>query len=330
MDVSDYKIIKTLGHGIYGTTFLALKNNTKYALKIERIKEKDVKKSLSSPSWREIEFTKKMSKKYPEHFMTLYDHTIIDNCTHKQKYPINIKKLPKEFKDEITTLSNSPYCSIKIWSLVDYTLQQKLKKLTLKQLYSAIIQITYICYLMNKHGYSHNDLHQGNIGIKKTKKKYIKILSKKVPTYGYIYVAIDYGSILHEKYKLSRQEKKKINDKYLWHYQLHIIYYLFIHNEIWDYVIKKKIQISPYDDDLKLMKKHEIYKILKTFSNNVHVQFKLCEILFPHIWQTIILKKNNPQKIFNIRYKIPKADIVYILFNIDNYKNIIHYFNQKF
>jgi hypothetical protein len=58
---------------------------------------------------------------------------------------------------------------------------------------------------MNKNGYTHNDLHHYNIGIKKTKNKYIKILGKKIPTYGKIIKILDYGAVLHKKYDLNQK-----------------------------------------------------------------------------------------------------------------------------
>ncbi len=59
MSIDDYKIIKELGAGLFGTTYLVeykekgisniFKKPKKYALKIEKILEKDIKKSSKSP-----------------------------------------------------------------------------------------------------------------------------------------------------------------------------------------------------------------------------------------------------------------------------------------
>lgn len=328
-NLNNYKPKKKLGQGMIGTTFLVYKKGKKYALKIEHILKKDVKKSLSSPVWREIEFAKKMGKKYPDQFMTLYGHDIIDKCKHKQKYAFDLKMFPKNLQKGIKAIAKSPYCARKLWSLIDFSLHEKLNKLNTKQIYSAIIQITNICYLMKKHGYSHNDLHPGNIGIKKTKKKYITIFSKRIPTFGYIYVAIDYGLVLHKKYKLNKEEKKKLKDPYLWYYQIQIIVNMLVDSLLWKYINKNKIKLAPYEKDLEIFKKHSIYNTLKKFSNNVHIQFRLCEMLFPEIYQQIVLKKQNTKKILKMKYKTPKEDVFYIMSNIDNYKNIVHYFAKK-
>lgn len=64
-------IIKKIGKGMHGSVFLVEDTitNNKYGLKIEQVFKKDIKESLSSPIWREIEFSKTMSNKYPLHFI---------------------------------------------------------------------------------------------------------------------------------------------------------------------------------------------------------------------------------------------------------------------
>jgi serine/threonine protein kinase len=151
MSIDDYKIIKELGSGVFGTTYLVKKDNKEYALKIEKILEKDIKEDLSSPVWREIDFAKNLGNLYPDQFMKLYDYDIIDNCTHNQKYPDYVKYFIKELQDSLSEKTQSIYCSRKVYSLIDTTLEYLIKK-KLKdqnQIYSIIIQICYIVYLMN-------------------------------------------------------------------------------------------------------------------------------------------------------------------------------------
>jgi hypothetical protein len=62
------------------------------------------------------------------------------------------------------------------------------------------LQIAKIMLLLYKGGYSHNDLHPGNIMINKTTIKYFSLNGKKIPTYGYLLSAIDYGEVLHKKF----------------------------------------------------------------------------------------------------------------------------------
>ena len=65
-----YEVIKKLGAGMFGDTFLVKHKDKQYAMKVENIPEDEIKnKDLASPVWREIEFSKTMSNKYPLHFI---------------------------------------------------------------------------------------------------------------------------------------------------------------------------------------------------------------------------------------------------------------------
>jgi tRNA A-37 threonylcarbamoyl transferase component Bud32 len=172
MKIDDYKIIKKIETGGFGTVYLVKKDNKEYALKIEKILESEVKKDLSSPIWREIDFATNFANLYPDQFMQLYDHDIIDNCQHYQEYTGN----KKEKKEYMENRIKSKYCSRKIYSLIDIELRKLIPKLkNQNEIYSIIIQVSYAIYLMNKYGYVHNDLHTGNIGIIYTNKKLILI-----------------------------------------------------------------------------------------------------------------------------------------------------------
>jgi hypothetical protein len=172
----------------------------------------DVKESLQSPIWREIYFAKILGKKYPQHFMKLYDYKIDDKC-YLKKYGLAFtwKNLPKQQQKYYNTLYKSSYCSIKLWSYIDTTLRDLLKswKTFHKNIfYDLLIQIVYIIYLINKEGFLHNDFTSANIGLVKTKKKYIKIMNSNVKTHGYIVQAIDFELNIHKKYKLYPYEKQ--------------------------------------------------------------------------------------------------------------------------
>ena len=145
--------------------------------------------------------------------MLLY--TIYKNCKHKQKRPRKLNPKGK-FGKMMIKMDSSVWC---INLLMEY--QDKinlydfvsLKKLTVKQTYSFIFQIIHIHLILYKGGYSHNDLHPKNIMIKKTTDKYFMFNNKKIPYYGYQLVAIDYGLVLHKKFKLKLNEDSY---EYLW------------------------------------------------------------------------------------------------------------------
>jgi serine/threonine protein kinase len=215
-------IKKEIGKGMLGTVYLALDNkNNKYAIKKEQILKKEINKSYKSYKsliWREIEFAETMNKLYPKQFMTLYDYKIDTDCKHTQNFDgfdFELKDLPKAQQTFYKMLWKSKICSIKLYSYVNTTLHGVLnswKKFDNKIFYDLFIQIIYVVYLMNKHGYFHNDFHPKNIGIVHTKDKYIDILGHKILTHGMNVQAIDYGLVLHKKYKLKGWEKIKLEN----------------------------------------------------------------------------------------------------------------------
>ena len=75
----------------------------------------------------------------------------------------------------IKKLIKSKHCLDLLLELKDGTVNNLLKEIKLsdKQIFSMIIQVTYMCYLLNKSGYSHNDLHSGNIAFVKIPKNQI-------------------------------------------------------------------------------------------------------------------------------------------------------------
>jgi hypothetical protein len=126
-----YNIIKKLASGSEGSIYKISYNNKICILKISHVLKKDLKKTLSSRIWREIDFANHMNNKYPDHFMKLYVHEIIDNC--REKYFImNLDdftslKLKKQYED----LLKSGYCSLKVYSYVDDNLYNMIKKINI-------------------------------------------------------------------------------------------------------------------------------------------------------------------------------------------------------
>ena len=213
------KLGKQLGKGQMGTVFLATDaSGNKYAYKTEKILPNDVKKSLKSAHWREIDFALTVANKHPDHFMTLYDWKIDDNCidikyTFDDKF-YKLEDLPKKQQNYITKINASPYCSIKLWSLIDGTLYDLIEpelKVNKRVFYDILIQIIHIICIMHDAGYQHNDFHPGNIGYIKTTKPTIDIQGHTIPTHGYLFKAIDFGLVLHKKYDMTKQEQKLFN-----------------------------------------------------------------------------------------------------------------------
>jgi hypothetical protein len=214
--MKNYKIIKELGVGIQGSVYLVKNKITKrkYAMKVQQVFENDLIENFKSPIWREIDFAKHMSSKYPQQFMKIYKYKnkkckYVHNLSEKKWNDLkNDKQQYKYYKD----LYASPYCSIKITSIVDDTLHYIIYKINDKKIIlDLFIQVVNIAYLINKEGYYHRDLYPTNIGVIFTKDKYINILGRQILTHGYILSAIDYGMVINKKYVLNNDEKDALN-----------------------------------------------------------------------------------------------------------------------
>lgn len=286
MDINKATIIRKLGNGMCGSTFLISLKKKEYALKIEKIAKKyALKKNLSSREWREIDFSLNFANKYNHQFMTLYKYDIIDDCKHVQEYPNDLKNYSAHVQKIFTEKNKSNYCIRKVYSLVDTILNDVIDKLNIKQFYSMMAQITYTIHLMKVNGYTHNDLYSQNIGVIETNKKYLTLLDNNIPLLGYQYLAIDYGMVLHNKYKMDRIEKAMHEDN--------------LKNEI-NRILKKVVSFEKNEKMKKLFNSDDQKKLFDEFLQSDDLmlvssygvddsdRFILYQILFP----------DNAQKMF--------------------------------
>jgi len=331
--IDKYKIIKELGHGMVGTTYLAKLGNKKYALKIEKISEKNLKKSTEFAEWREIEFSEKFGNLHPDQFIQLIKYDIVDNCEHNQVYSGDLKYLPENVSNYLIEKNKSKYCIRKVYSLVDCDLSKIIDQLDKKQIYSLIVQNAYIIYLLQSNGYSHNDLHSKNIGVIKTKKKYINILGCNVSLLGYQYVALDFGKITWNKWKLTDEEIKDAKpEKDILRIIKRFIKYSGELEIINDFGEKRKMSKLMELSDIKkyvgLIKETDEYDTLSKFVDSDKDKIILYQILYPKKFQQIILEKDKIQ-VTNLLYKLDLIDILYFFKYKNDLKKIIKYFTLK-
>ena len=323
---------KVLGRGMNGTIYLVKdKNNNKYAMKIQHIMPSNIEKSLKHQTWRENEFALVMNKKYPKQFMKLYDYKIDNKCNHKQSwegFPFKMKDLSKAEQLYYTKLFASPYCFIKLWSLIDLTIHDLLnswKSFNSKMYYDILIQSINIIYLINKDGYFHNDFHTRNIGLVKTKDKYINILGSKIETHGYIVQALDFELVLHKKYILKSTEKASLKNNndiysiiYLWLWDFADLKHYYKNQKIEEY---KFIDIPKEDRPLL-----EIYLdgLNLTKYNKEFLLQILYKIIFYEKYEKIILG-NKFEKSIPPRLYVPMNVILYMVKHIYEPENILRY-----
>ena len=124
--LSNYKIIKELGYGMFATVYLIFipKNKKKYALKIQHIEKKDLKPNTKSNIWRDINFSIDFANNYPDQFVSLLEYDFISNCKLEQKYSFDMTTFPTKYQKIFKQLTSSPYCVRKVYELVDGDLYQ--------------------------------------------------------------------------------------------------------------------------------------------------------------------------------------------------------------
>jgi hypothetical protein len=227
-------------------------------------------------------------------------------------------------------LAKSKTCIRKIYELLDGKVQDIIYDLTQEQIYSFIIQIALIIKILEKAKYIHGDFHSGNIGYIKTNKKYIKYGKLKIQTFGYIYKAIDLGSIMHPTYKLSDRERKYYKKLYKRELISPLITSLINQEAYWDFIDENNIKLN-LKKDMDKIKKSKLYDTFnKLFPDikNEEYKFNLIELIHPDKFQQIILGKKYTSTIKPVLY-IDIFDIIFIYKYNFNCDKIIEYFYGK-
>ena len=320
------KVIKKLGSGMFGTTYLVDYNGKKYALKTQHILPSDRHKDYKRELWRELDlyaFIKRLKPSDRKFFTQLYEYKIYKDCQHKQIRPFKLGK--DKWSNKMRQLNKSEWC---VDYMLDYHGDKTLGKylathnITPKQAYSFALQLCKIMLILYKGGYSHNDLHMDNVMITKTSEKYFTINGKKVPYYGYQLVSIDYGEVLHKKHGKFKEDYKeflKDRKRFLFTEIVWSTFLIFSKFDKYMYQCKKKKMKMPWEKE-------------PLFQNN----FRKILINHPKFWKE---SKNQYLDMFpSVRNKFnrlekkllkkPKKDI----FKFKNYymREIINRINYKF
>jgi serine/threonine protein kinase len=347
MDISKIKVIKKLGAGMLGTVYLIEYDNKQYAMKVQKILEEEKKKNTKSMIWREILFYRDVNKMSPESqkfFSKLYSSKIIENCKHTQVRPKNLPAM-------VSFLNKMNKSNICIILVIDYKGSTNLynflqKKLSTKQIYSILLQVCKILLLLEDIKYSHNDLHPGNIMVHSTKDKNFEIMGHRIPYNGFQLVAIDYGSMTHEKYYeiqklyyffeltkslfyiLQNKPKLEINcriQKKKYPYEININYenifwrkLLIKHDKIIDEYAEKYLRLYPYLRNFyNILKKNFKKKSINNIKKNMDNKNDICVFLhkienhfaleYPEEYMKLVGWCSPPE------YMLPKNDVLKIL-----------------
>ncbi len=326
--LDSYKVVKELGSGYAGTVYLVVKQGKYYALKIEKVLEEEFTKNYKYLGWREIDFANQVASRYPNQFIELVDYDFISDCKHVQKTLKPIEQFSDKIKDLILRVRASEFCFRRIYTLVDNSVDHIIRNLKKHQIYSIFIQILYIVYLIHLKGYVHGDLQLRNIGIIKTDKKDIIIFGKKIPCFGYICKAIDYGSVLHKKYNLDMDKIKMYDDVLM--KENRMVYHLGIdfeefYNEKERIEKEHNIKIN-YQDVIENIRNTDEYKSIQLRDDAI--KFIYYKIKYVELFQKQVLGKYYKKNI-HVDQWIDTDDILFCYMNYKNIKKQIMYLLEK-
>ena len=268
--------IKKLGSGVSGSAYLVKNKNKYYALKIQHIFEKDIS-DKKSDIWKEISFFKYVTDFTPL-FKKFYSYNIITDCDFKKNNKSIGLTINNDYIDAYKKLQASKYCIEYVTSYEEDTLGTILDTLSIKQVYSLILQISYGIMILQKKKYTHNDLNINNITFTKTTKKHITIninnIKYKIPIFSYIYTIIDYGGVQNPYFINNIQEKKV----YLKNYKKMDICNLIDNIKNFWFVPNNKNNnskinyVNEFENDIEYMEKNSdnIKKIINYFENKLN------------------------------------------------------------
>ena len=292
------KIGKTIDKGILSSVHECTLNENKYIIKIAYVTKKEM-----NVIDNEINFSLQFGNKYPEYFMQLIDYYFEEGCSHiKISWDVsnphqNMKRnVLNEYKKRI----NENICSYKIYTKMDVILNNILTKLTHVQIYSMILQVSYILKFMHKHNYIHGDVHVGNIGAMKTTiGAQINLGQNIIRTYGYQYKLIDFGMTLYKKNVKSSYDKKRFSDELDYTHYDGLLYALTtqINNDDHD-----------FDDIIKTIKKTDEFGVIKEIvPTNKMIQHELYKTLFTNKYIKLCTTKGSIRS----PALLPDADIIF-------------------
>ena len=255
---NNIKIIKELGKGHNGTTYSIKINNKIYALKRQKItqKEHDDIISTTMPINRELMFFKwidRLPKNDKIFFMEMYGYR-------RYECDFNFVPIRGSLSDE---LRDSKYCQDIIVSKKDSTIENIINDLDKNSIISVFCQSVYAIHLMHSSNYYHFDTKLDNICYTKTKNKKIKLGAfGKIKTMGLIISIIDYGQVLNDTFQMNEIEKELFETAKLCNVDLFLlIEYVLMNNiKIYNQIDKQRISIKP----------KEVYDIIKTIDSDIY------------------------------------------------------------
>jgi len=208
-----------------------------------------------------------------------------------------------------------------------------------KKIYSILLQICKINFILSEMKYSHNDLHPGNIMISPTKDKTFEIMGYQVPYLGLQLIAIDYGSMTNVSYGKQFLDD---NEEYYFLDLSESLFFVLINKpklekncreqkKKYPYEIKKKYEENVwkilFKDYTKIIDRYaEKYLYLYPYLRKYYIEFKSGSGSYKYNLSIFLLKIINnfaldyPEEYMRVtgwcsipEFTLPKKDILEIL-----------------
>lgn len=317
------EIIKKLGSGGYGVTYLARMGNDLVAFKKAHILSSDID-DQKSRYHAMLAFHDKVAKKYPNNFVQLIKHAIIKNCKfdHREKLATQTSKhclytiTTPVLEDTLKTWYNNM-----IEVLYEYPVNNDNKLKIRNEVYSFLIQFLYIYHIMENHGWYHADLQWKNIMYLKNEEKFTNIdlsdesaiedKSDKItcPSFGKQWYVIDYDPMYSEEFykgvELNINMLKKIK-KAPHRFIVRIFEYL-LFQPFWKPIIGGNIQIDDFS---------KIYKTIITSPKTKYISDLLPDIDEPDTLEecaiilTIVLEPDSYMKYLGLDNLLDEKEFI--------------------
>jgi serine/threonine protein kinase len=324
------KIIKKLKSGMMGSTFLAKLNKTKLVVKVSKILLENLKKN--EPTWKELTFGTSFAKKHKKELLFYTkDYKIIENCNTFEiggkvfKHPAfehcnkdNLINIEPNWRKVHEKLSKSKYCLINIIPYLDGSdLQDFISKTILingkihsdkfnkKQYYGWFIDILKQIKLLHSNGYTHNDIHPGNIMILKSGKATL----------------IDYGAIDNKQWNSKSDKTHDYTSLYyLTHASNHFNEIKRINKKYGQnkFPIGQKYYLQDLAKFMKTKESKQILGLCKSIpkKHQKHIAFDLADMLMPSFTKKIALAKYAGETNYMELWMIDIEDSLFYLDNI--------------
>lgn len=218
--IKDVVKVATLGEGSQGTVWTARlrgsRRRTKgisaapYALKQRLIKKTDaeMRDTKSSSALREIEFYRKVANKFPNAFSKLYDWEITPASD-------EIKESFTAGNQDGTSLKNYTHVLTTLSARKEGVLRSVYSVLDRSQWLSMLAQVCNAIALIHERGFSHGDVWEANVAYMQVPwDRDVAVHRTTVPSCGYVWSIIDYGSVELKEDESPKERKKKRASSY--------------------------------------------------------------------------------------------------------------------